>query len=402
MEPVAEPAVEETSADIAAAPSTDGQDAVFAEQPAADSTVDLQPVAGADRDAVEIEGAVSPEGASVVIPDVELEGPATVSTSPNVTTATARLPDATPEASTSSWLLWLGGAGIAVILGLLLFGRSLRERFGPAPSAQETELPMRSAWQVPETDGIVVDERVDWGLNDEQTVETAALDADLVMGTGLDEATDSTLGAEIGFPVPTEVDIELPLESDSSIDLLESDAVAAEVSGEFGTVDESDVVTIEQPVLASRDEPAADLDEDEELDTHSIEVATIEETSLPLDSPVDPSIAFEILEKDYEDELSATMALNAELTQAAEQLAAAAGPDSDDHDDVSDNEEATAAMSLASVTELEFEGSVDGDAANDELELALDEPTVEMPSADVDKTKVMARRTRSADGKKAG
>jgi len=29
-----------------------------------------------------------------------------------------------------SWLLWLGGAGLALILGLLMFGRQIRERFG--------------------------------------------------------------------------------------------------------------------------------------------------------------------------------------------------------------------------------------------------------------------------------
>lgn len=398
--PVAESAAKEASTDAVVLPSTDSSDAIVAEQAAADSTGDVEPVADEGVGAVETGVAVSTGGEIVIIPDVDLDGPQTSSTSPNVTTATASLPKATAEKSMSSWLLWLGGAGIAVILALLLFGRSLRERFAPASMEQETELPIRSAWQLPESEGIEVDERVDWGLDD-ATVETEALDADLVMGTGLEETTDSTLGAEIGFPVPTEVDIELPFQGETSVDLLEADAVE---SGEYEPIDESDIVTVEQPALETGDEPGAlaDIDDDEELDTHSIEVATIEETALLPDSPVDPSIAFEMLEQDYEDELSATMALNVELTQAAAELASVAGPDSDDSDDVCYDEDATAAMSLASVTEMEFDDTVDGNAANDELELGLDEATIEMPSPDAEKTRMMARKTRVSGSKKAG
>ncbi len=396
LEPVAEPALDPAPPDIAEVPSADGR-AVTAQPVAVDSTGDLQPVADS-RDAPGADAVVAPAAQNVVIPDVELEGPQTLSTSPNVTTAAAQAPGETSTSSASSLLLWLGGAGIAVILGLLLFGRSLRERFGPAPAAEEVELPIRSTWQVAESDGIEVDERTDWGPDDEATVETEALDADLVMGTGLHETADTTLGAEIGFPAPTEVDIELPVESDSSVNLLDSEAVAAEESDEYATIDDSGVVTVEQPALAASDETAAEFDEDEELDTKSIEVATIEETSMH-DTHIDPSIAFEMLEQDYEDELSATMALNAELTRAAVQLASAAGQDAEESDEVCYDEDATAAMSLAAVTELDFDDSADGNAANDELELGLDEATVKMPSADEDKTREMPRKRGSASSK---
>ena len=83
---------------------------------------------------------------TIVIPDTALVGPETLSTSPNVTTAVVQQ---RIEPATSSWMLWLAGSGVAIILALLLFGRSLRSRFGSAPHDLDSELPIPSRRQSP-------------------------------------------------------------------------------------------------------------------------------------------------------------------------------------------------------------------------------------------------------------
>jgi len=71
-----------------------------------------------------------------IILDTDLEGPTTTSSSPNVPTAiiTRKAPGA-DRAASPAWLFWLAGSGIALIFGLLMFGRRLRDRFGTTPQA---------------------------------------------------------------------------------------------------------------------------------------------------------------------------------------------------------------------------------------------------------------------------
>ena len=76
---------------------------------------------------------VTTDDTATIIPDTALEGPTTTSSSPNVPTAAIRPPSTEP--APSNWLLWLAGAGLAIIAALLLFGRRVRERFGSTPIA---------------------------------------------------------------------------------------------------------------------------------------------------------------------------------------------------------------------------------------------------------------------------
>jgi len=83
---------------------------------------------------------VSASDDTVVIPDTELAGPEATSASPNVPTATIQPTSA--ESTGSNWFLWLIGGGIAIIV-TLLFGRSMRGRFGSTPIGAAVAVPQR-------------------------------------------------------------------------------------------------------------------------------------------------------------------------------------------------------------------------------------------------------------------
>ncbi|MGI9249067.1 MAG: type IV pilus assembly protein FimV, partial [Woeseiaceae bacterium] len=171
------------------------------------TAADVAPVEAVETTTVEIDGAVSDTtsdlsaanaeldfydpfvdagGAAnenIVIPDTELEGPSTTSSSPNVSTA---IINTSPGESSSSWLMWLAGSGIVMIIGLLLFGR----RFTGRIDAPVPDHPMRRASddETGTTESIKSDF---FDLEDDApTEENLSLDADLIVGTGLEEATD--------------------------------------------------------------------------------------------------------------------------------------------------------------------------------------------------------------------
>jgi hypothetical protein len=403
----AEPPVQAVTPQQEPATSPVAEPEAEAEASAADFTNDLRPAEvaqTADNTLVDVRA-----NETIAIPDVALEAPQTTSSLPNVTEAA--ISPAVEQTQSSSWLLWLVGAGVTVILALLLFGRSLRSRFTPAPLQERSELPLAASRRPrePASDEIGVNERVDWGLRDDApTTENPVLDADLVMGTGLGAATEPNPFKEIGFPTPTELDLELPFDPQAAEDTLEIDTLSTSASRNYG-------ITIETEQLPEEDTEydlsditnAAEMphsDDADEADLNSIEVEAIDETVLLNDDTVDPSIAFEILERDYEDELSATQALSKEVAQAALDLTTATKVMSDKTEKFALDDDKTAALSLASVTELDLVSSDDDIAANDDetREMAIDDSTVEMPSVDDDETEIMSRKRRSADGKKAG
>ena len=105
----------------------------------------------------------------------------------------------------------------------------------------------------------------------------------------------------------------------------------------------------------------------------------------------------DILEKDYEDELSATQLLNAEIDKAAAELAesigdsdatveaAAAGESDDGGRLVGSNDDTSIEMQLTNLSELELTATLE--AQNDEMEddldvtanIKADDKTLEMP-----------------------
>ncbi len=256
---------------------------------------------------------------SVVIPDTRLEGPAATSSSPNVPVAIIRQPAAEEARGGSGWLLWLGGAGIGLILGLVLFGRRLFDRFGSTPSSlvdprRRTDEPEAIAEPEPEID------------DDSPTVENLALDADLIIGTGLEEGAEVDVASDFAFASTTNLDIELTEEMASNdeqdptdiippINIGESSILESEVLPENDEYDEYDMSVI---VDATK---MPDPEDVTERDLEAIAVDDDDETLITGDYTVSQEVDYKILEQDYEDEMTATQALNAEIQKAAEELA---------------------------------------------------------------------------------
>jgi len=328
-----------------------------------------------------------------IIFDAELPGPTTASSSPNVATAiitTNRSSD--NGVASSSWLAWLAGSGIAIIFGLLMFGRRLRGQSGTSPATPLADQQSQRRFSDTNSSNTESIETigVDYDIADDSpTEENLVLDADLVMGTGLSESSDSDVSQDFGFAATTALDIELPLEPDAA------------------AADETDMLpslrTDEQSILESEILPEVDDDDYDmsviidatkmpqpedvtERDLKAVEVATDDASMIVQNYTINKQVDYQVLEQDYEDEMTATQALNLEISRAAAELTARMDSEGDDSAD-----DETSALPLATVTELDITAQMP--ARNDEISdlddtgvneaitinTAADDETVEMP-----------------------
>jgi hypothetical protein len=376
-----------------------------------DATTDLQPAElslGSNNVASTVSVAAEE---TIDIPDTALVGPETLSTSPNVTTAVVQQ---RAEQPTSSWMLWLAGSGVAIIFALLLFGRSLRSRFGLADQLG-SELPMRES--LPQSDALGLRDAVDYNLDDDSpTAENPALDADLVMGTGLNRTMEVDTAKDVGYPSPTEVDIELPfsaeLESQSGDDQLRSATLSADStileseilpeSDDYPGPDDFDMsVILDATKMPRPDDVTQSNLEAIEMNTPTDTVAAIEaDDEVTAESTIDLTI----LEQDYENEMTAIQAVNKDITEAAMILAGETGVEEGPaaSGDLNFDDDETAAMSLAEVSDFDVKTHMGADtdeviildedvSFDDEftMQLSNDEETVEMPTVDDEKTRKM-------------
>lgn len=232
-----------------------------------------------------------------------------------------------------SWLAWLGGAGIAIFLGLLLFGRSLRQKFGSTPigDALAAEQGRRRSDRSRRPDRAAdVDYEFDDAVGDSPSI---SLDADLGLGTGFRDNADIDVNQDFGFSASEDYagdfDFEIPAgageeREERTTDIIPpnrriDDAVCI-VESEVPPSDEEDdeydlsmiVDATRQPVvdthLTAKDLKAVPVGAvDDELDS--------EEYTLSRD------VDYKILEQDYQEEFTTTQALNAEIAKAAMELA---------------------------------------------------------------------------------
>ncbi len=354
-----------------------------------DSTADLRPgdiILDGDAAFVESSG-VAQE--TIVIPDTELAGPVTDASSPNVPTATIDTGSA-PETS-SSWLFWLAGSGLAILIALLLFGRRIRNLFGAADAQ-----PMRRA-----TDGDTAELQaalpIEEELSDDSpTEENLALDADLIVGTGLEEGTDMEVAQDFGFASPTEVDIELPFEPQPTEETQQTDIIAPVRADEHSILD-SEVLPDDDDYDMSVIVDATKMPHPEDVterDLKAVEVSADEDDTATTDSyTINEEASFNVLEQDYEDQLTATQALKLEIARVAAELS-----NQMDEDTVETGllDEPTAEMPLATVTELDVTAQLptretelsdlDDTGVNEAITVNItrDENTVEIQTADND------------------
>ena len=328
-----------------------------------------------------------------IILDTELPGPTSSSSSPNVPIAIISTSAANDNgAASTSWLAWLAGSGIAIILGLLMLGRRLRGKSDTSPAAPLVDRhPQRRFSDTNSTDTESVEASgVDYNITDESpTEENLILDADLDMGTGLSESSDSNISQDFGFAATTELDIELPfepvIEASDETDMLpplrtdELSILDSEVLP--GAEDDDDDYDMSVIIDATKMPQSDDVTE---RDLRAVEVATNDASMIAQNYTINKEVDYQVLEQDYEDEMTATQALNLEIARAAADLTASM--DVEDDDSVGDE---TTALPLATVIELDVTAQMpaqndeisglDDTGVNETVTVKTDDETVEMP-----------------------
>lgn len=227
-----------------------------------------------------------------------------------------------------SWLLWLGGTGVALILGLLLFGRTLRERFSPI-GAGTTAAPARRRDEESKPETRVLRD-VDFEFEDTINAQAISLDADLEAGTGLNSGSSLDVAQDFGFSagdqVESELDMEITEEATEEAEASPTDIIEPRHREEASLVldneeppsagdeeyDLSMIVDATKQPIGNYDATAKDL-QAVQIDA----VSSGDDSDYALSSAID----FSTLEQDYEEEFTATQTANADIEKAARNLA---------------------------------------------------------------------------------
>ena len=374
------------------APAANIVDEVLEEQ---FETVAYEPVDTAADDTSVLEPASAPstveQQPADPILDVDLEA---ATTAANANVPVARIVTTEPPSQSGiNWLLWLVGGGIALIAGLFLFGR--RSRGSQTPEPEEAHNPLRRSTDG-NTEKLTAIPAVDFDLSDDSpTHENLILDADLVIGSGLDGATDMDVAQDFGFAVTTHLDMELPEETGEPQDEDGTDIIAPP------HIDDDSILKCE--VLPEDDDydmsviiDATKMPVPEEVTERDLKAVVVDdggETLISGDYTISKEVDYDIVEQDYEDELTATQALNMEIERAAADIAIPM--EKDEESDRSND--LTTELPLASVTAIDVTanlpaGNDDGIGDDDDTglnielteEMVADDKTVEMPASGKD------------------
>ncbi len=253
--------------------------------------------------------------------------------------------DGIDGSSTTSWMMWFGGAGIAIILGLLLFGRSLRERIGGVLAVTQHGRRRTDRGLPPREDsGEILD------MQDTLSrAELFSLDANLGDGTGFDSTPDIDVAEDYSFA--SSGDFETPLGGKLDMEFTEASAPEHDdqptdmIPPPSQRLHAESTVIVDKEVLPGQDDGthydmSMILDATKQnfgdasastRDLHAIAVDSGDSKEQEAGSyTLNDDIGYQILEQDYEEELTATQALNREISEAARKLSENLGEDSAD------------------------------------------------------------------------
>ncbi len=327
-----------------------------------------------------------------------------------------------------SWLKWLAGSGVALIAGLLLFGRRIRGLFGSAPVGASSD-PAKDKPAEEHTQRSKVAADVDFQFDDSSLGEQSfTLDADLGAGTGLQDNSEIDVAQDFGFSATGDLDSAIDMEFPEgpvaepeapSTDIIpphlaeQSSIVESEVppTNDSAEYDMSMIVDATKQALGEMDSTARDLmavqvnagREEKQSDAHTLK----------------QQVDYELLEQDYQEEFTQTQALNEEIAKAALELAEKMDQD-ESLDETGEmptgayaeiTSELTAQLPAASNSELTAEMTANlpstASAENEEFISDLDdtgineELTAEMPQAGNDGTVEMEIEGGRVDTKKS-
>ena len=348
-----------------------------------------------------VTSAGSADASTTIIPETLLDAPEVSSTSPNVPVAVLQT-SATAEPSTVNWLLWFVGGGIALFAGLLLFGR-FGNRFGSTPISAAAVAPRRRQSDG-DTEKVETIAEPDFAFPDEAPLPgQLELDADLIVGTGLQEGTDVDIAQDFAFAATTAIDFDLPEEMSSNNTANQTDIIPP-VRIDTDSILEKEVLPEDDDYDMSVIMDATKMphpDDITERDLEAIQMDMDDDTLITSEYTVSQEVDYKILEQDYEDEMTATQALNLEIAKASAEL-------SENLDE--DRGDATAEMPLATVTELDVTAQLpatndddisdlDDTGVNPTINMDANDNTVEMPRGDNEKTVEMEIESGKVDTK---
>jgi hypothetical protein len=304
----------------------------------------------------------------------------------------------TPAESSWNWLIWLAAGGISLFAGYLAIGPRLRERFASKPVGGTASTRPQSAQGTPRVAPIVVPESemsveeikpayddVDFDLSDDSpTEENLALDADLVAGTGLEQSTDVDVNQDFGFAVTTELDMELPELAGRENQSPETDIIPPPERTQQEVVVDSEVLPDDSQYEMSVLMDVTKMPDPDDVTERDLKAVAVEDNGQTLISDaysINQDVDLEVLEKDYEDEYTATLALSEEIEKAAAELAGNMDPV------VGPNDDTSIEMQLTDIADLDVTSALE--AQNDEIgddditsRIEADDKTVEMPAKD--------------------
>jgi phage tail protein X len=249
---------------------------------------------------------------------------------PNIPTVAPAVAPSAESGGNGSWLLWLAGAALAVLAAFFAFGRTLGERFRPAPTGRQAP-PGKADDETtsePTRENRVIED-LDFNFDDPVVANAMALDADLSDGSGLDAGDDIDVMQDFGFdgdaetgadvdheisadyarePAAAPTDVIPPSHRIEESSILESEVGPDALTGDY---DLSMIVDATRQTIGDDDNTAQDLNA----------VPLAEDGYTVADDTLTGEVNMEVLQQDYEDELSATQALNIEIEKAASELA---------------------------------------------------------------------------------
>lgn len=390
----------EAPAPVVQMPVADAAVQQAAVEPAAAST-GVESNASPFVDEAGSEPAIATPAATITIPDTRIEQrqPQPIA-----------IGDTGAESPAQAWLVWLGGSGIALVLALLLFGRRLREKFGGAQSIDdldETELnpalPMRRSTDFgnsEDTDSINLRDTL-------AKADPFEVQVNLDDGSGFDATSDVDVAEDYSFASSGEysrdgIHVQAGGETDVIAAPVQENAIEVheQAAPDEGTgYDMSMIVDVTKQDFGTAAETAKDL---QAIEVTPLTVDPSQSGTMELTSEFD----YEVLRQDYEDELTATQALDREVEKAAMELRDRLSEFDDDQSQVSMAEdlegtaEVTAEMPKSREAENETlnELGLDETDISDDLTAVLpdskDDSTVEM-GADSDATVEQPRRSKA-------
>lgn len=231
-----------------------------------------------------------------------------------------------------SWMFWLAGSGMALILGMLLFGRKIRARFDAVAKDSASDPEIQDDEETAQNEALSdLDIQV---RNVQAEGQDFTLDADLGAGTGLNDNAEISVAQDFGFSTQTDLDIELPLATSLPAESNATDIMPAQRIDQSSILDAEvmpgDDHTYNMSMIVDATKQNIGNDVSTEKDLKAVPFDVDPTLADDIEFTMNDDVGLDALEQDYEDEFTATQAANLEIEKAVADLALRLGEPQED------------------------------------------------------------------------